>query len=520
MPRSPRTAVPARVAPLDLALAAGLVGAAAIVFVGAFRYSFSQDDYAGLARAIELAPPLTGAWRYLSGQLFFQIMHAIAGLDARPYHFASLLGHGACAVLLYAWIRRFCARPAAWLGALFFAVHPSIYTELYWISAIGEIYARLFALGALWLATLHGRVRWLAPVAFALSLLCKESTILLPLVAAAIVVFEDRRADAGPPRTSRMDVVLGLFAVALAYTAVVFAGGTWGGLGATAERHAPYAFGTGWHVGANLLTYLGWVTNILLPFVETFGDKVDPKMFLPGGILLVALLLGIRSPGLRARGWVPGLVAAAAMLAPVLALRNHTYHYYLYTPLTAFGWLLAIALDRVNEGVRRRRWAAPEWIAAGTTVLSLGIVVNSSLLVRKVETMPFAVPGLRADGIVDRALVAERVLTGIERGGPYPKGSRLLFWSPARLAPGTEDAPEAYWERNVRAAMLDGLAARVRFPAIADARFVREPLPAQARDYYAVYDVDGSTRVVTAEELHSMLMIGRADRGPAEAGGG
>ena len=531
MTRSPRTVVPSRLAPIDLVLAAGLVAAATIVFLGAFRYSFSQDDFAGLARALDLTPPLNGAWRYLSGQVFFDVMHAIAGLDPWPYHFASLLGHGLCSVFLYFFIRRYCSRPAAWVGALFFAVHPSAYAELYWISAIGEIYARLFALVALFLVTARGFARWLAPLAYAASLLCKESTILLPFVAAAVVVFEPGRPGAEPGRAPRRDVVFALFAVAALYVFAVYAGGSWGGLGTSADHSAAYSFGPGWHMVANLLTYFGWVTNVLLPFVDEFSDRVDPDMFLPGGLLLVAALLGTFSAGLRARGWLIALVAVAAMLAPVLALRNHTYHYYLYTPLTAFGWLLAIAFDRAMEFLETRgaasraksrpertkpRFTAATWIRPATAVLSLGIVLNSTLLVRKVETMPFSLPGLRADGIVDRALVAERVLEGVAKGGPYPAGSRLYFWSPARWFPGArKDQPELYWERNVRAAMQDGLAARVRFPEIADARFVREPLPPRHGDYYAVYDVDGSTRVVTATELDSLLAPAPAPVPPA-----
>ena len=136
------------------------------------------------------------------------------------------------------------------------------------------------------------------------------------------------------------------------------------------------------------------------------------------------------------------------------------------------------------------------------------LLINSVLLVKKVETMPFVTPLSRADATVDRALVAERVLAGVAQGAPYPAGSRLYFWSPARTFPGAaKDAPEFYWEKNVRAAMQDGLAARVRFPEFADAEFLRDPLPPRSGDYYAVYDVDGATRVVTAQALDSLLTL-------------
>ena len=196
--------------------------------------------------------------------------------------------------------------------------------------------------------------------------------------------------------------------------------------------------------------------------------------------------------------------------------------------MTAFACLLAIVIDRLAEvaAVRPRPQASPSaraphrlarWVVQATGVLSLGLVINSALLVRKVETMPFSLPGLRADGIVDRALVAERVIEGVERGGPYPPGSRLYVWSPARGAPDTPmDAPELYWERNVRAAMQDGLAARVHYPHLVEAKFVRDPLPSRRGDYYAVYDIDGSTRVITAQELDSLLTLEPAGRRPAE----
>jgi hypothetical protein len=47
----------------------------------------------------------------------------------------------------------------------------------------------------------------------------------------------------------------------------------------------------------------------------------------------------------------------------------------------------------------------------------------------------------------------------------------------------------------------------VRFPALADAKFLRDPLPPRSGDYYAVYDVDGSTHVVTAQTLDSLLTL-------------
>src|SRR4051794_36154316 len=157
-----------------LVAAAALAVAAAAVYRGALTYFFAQDDFAGLARASGVMPRLHAPWRWVSGQLYFDAMHALAGLHAAPYHAASLAAHVLAAVLVFAVLCGFVSAPAAWLGAAFFATHATSYTALYSISGIGEVLALGFALAALLLARAAGPRRWLALPAFALSLLCKE----------------------------------------------------------------------------------------------------------------------------------------------------------------------------------------------------------------------------------------------------------------------------------------------------------------------------------------------------------
>src|SRR5262245_57419307 len=137
--------------PLLLVLALG-----AAVFSGALSYFFAQDDFAALARASGLSPRLDSLWRYLSGQLYFDLMWRLGGLHAWPYHLVSLLAHLGCAALLHHLIARRMSRPAALFGAALFATHPALYTALYSISGIGEILSLLFALAALRLAVLAG----------------------------------------------------------------------------------------------------------------------------------------------------------------------------------------------------------------------------------------------------------------------------------------------------------------------------------------------------------------------------
>lgn len=486
--------------------------AAAIVFRGALSYFFSQDDFAGLARARGLMPALVGPWRYLSGQFYFDLMRVVAGLDPRPYHAVSLFAHLATTALLLALLLRFAAAPAALVGATFFAVHPALYTALYSISGIGEILAAGFGLATILLATHAGRGRWWALPAFAASLACKESTLLLPL---ALAVLPAGRVAPPPARPALRDPLwLALAACSAAYLVTFLARDVFGvraGLGA-GEAYALRFDGT---LAGNLLTYLGWTANFLLPTVRSFSDAVDRGAFgwgIGAGVLLVA---GVAARGTRAAGFGFGAALYLVALLPVLPLAHHTYHYYLYAPLLGAAVCVSVALARLG-GLRRRTGARRKpgpgtaagaaWAAAGATVALL--TLSSALLVRKIETYPFLRPELRTDPTVDRARIAGNVAAAL-RGVPLPEGATLRFWSPSSIAEereaGRDTARESYWETNVRNALLDGLAVRVLRPEVRKVEFVRSFAPAPADVRYAVYSFDGRLRVATSPELDSLM---------------
>jgi hypothetical protein len=504
-PRASGLPGPSLVAPL-LAAAAGV-----LVFHRALGFFFSQDDFLGLARASGLAPRLAGAWRLLSHQAFFDVMWPIAGLGAGPYHAVSLVSHTACAALLVVLLGRIASPPAAVIGGVFFAVHPALFGAVYWISAVGDSLALLGALGALLLALRPDRLRWASLPVFGLSLLAKESTLLLPAVVMLAAPVARSTAPAGsgpvtgPVARRRFGVCLGLAAVALLHLAGLLAGNAFG-VRAGLPDQAPYAIGSGAHVGTNLLTYLGWTANFLLPTVRGVGDAADPRVF-PWAIgLILVWLAGLFSRGLRHRGWFAAGATVALFLLPVLPLRHHTYHYYLYAALAGAAWCVAAAADLVLARVRsgRASWA----IAGGTAAL---LALNGALLAHKIETMPFVLPELRSDPIVDRARIARNAYQSIS-GYELGPGTTLIFWSPTAASLGAHGerlgapAPnETYWERNVKEALLAGLAVRVMFPQVSEVRFVRqfEPAPPDAR--YAVYRPEGRVRIATSEEVASIL---------------
>ncbi len=515
----------------DRAALLAVMFAAVVVFIGALSYFFGQDDFAGLARARGLLAPLHGPWRFVSGQLYFWLMRPL-GLAAAGYHAVNVFAHAACAGLLFAMLRRRFAAPAALLGALCFAAHPALYMAVYSVSGVGEILALLFALAAMWAATRPGRAAWIALPLFALSLLSKESTVLLPIALWIVPGWIDPvGAPASPPGAARSPggraLRVALLVLALADLASWFGGDAFG-TRAGLDPSAPYAVSLGPHVAINAATYLGWTANMLLPTTRTFEDLADPALAPWAVALAAAWLAGFALRPLRRRGWFSGGATFALLIAPVLGLRNHTYHYYLYAPLIGAAWCVAALGDAAF-----RRPAAPSARASRTpareapgpgpdsseraiawpATLALGalLVLNGALLVRKIETMPFVDPRLRADPIVDRARIARRVYEGLRRA-ELPPRAELVFWSPASMRYERLNHPdsdpihvETYWERNVRSALLDGLAVRVMFPAVDSVVFIHAYRPAGDRARFVLYDPDGTVTVESPAHLDSVM---------------
>jgi hypothetical protein len=491
----------------SLALALALVAAGAWVWWDALGTFFSQDDFAKLATTMGLAPRLTGAWRILGNQLAFDLLHHLAGLDPRPYHLASLAAHTGCALALAALLARRLSRAAAFAGGLFFLVHPAVFACLYWASTLADGLALLFALAALGALERRGMMRWLALPLFALSLLAKESTVLLPLAALLLAHAAPPHDAVRPaPSPSRDWPRLSLWALAAIYV-VYFATSAYPtyfvpptAAGATAAAPA-YALARGGTLLWSFLTLTGWAVNFLLPTVRGFTDALDPSVYpwAIGAVLVWAL--GCRSRALRRNGWAAGGGLYLAFLLPVLPLAHHTYHYYLEAPLVGMAWCVAAAVETATAR------AASATRGLVVAALALGLTLNGWALTRKNENMPFLYPELRSDPIVDRARIAARARDGLIAAALTP-GTRLAFWSPSlvSLAHSRPDSTrETYFEQNVRSALLDGLAVRVMFPVVDSVTFVRayRPLPDPWR--YAIYRLDGGLRVATSAEVEELL---------------
>lgn len=495
-PDAPRIAGPAP-EPAALAAIPALVAAAAAAwtFSGAAALGFSQDDFLGLARATGLAERLSGPWRWLSHQGFWDVLVGPGGRSATVGHVLVLAAHAATVALLAWLLSRRLSAAAALIGAAFVATHPSLFTALHWLAANGDVFATLFGLSAVAVFGARGPVRWTAAPLFAVALAFKESV--LPLPAALLVLrasWPDRAREEAAPRR---DPVLAALALVAAAWIVAWLGGARG----PALGGAAYATSAG-AIGPNLLTYDGWLANRWFATTRGFTDAVDPAVYPWAVGLNVAWLAGAFVPALRRRGWLAAGLAWAVMLLPVLPLHAHTNHYYVAAALPAAGLLVAVLADvLLSRGPRPVALAAAVLIAAG-------FAADGRALVRRIAEMPFLISELRADPTVDRARIAANVAAGL-RGAALARGTTLHVWSPQSRAlaveRGGDPAAESYFERNLRAALLDGLAIRVMAPAVDSVRFEATFDTLTARGTWAVVAPDGRLRVAAADSLRSVV---------------
>lgn len=477
--------------------------AALVVWWGSTRYFFTQDDFGWLDRSIRGGAHVEWPWRWLSLRLWFDAMHAAFGPAPMPWHVAQLALHAAASAALFGLLARRVTPPAALFGAVLYATHPAPFTAIYWVSGISEVLAACFAVLAWRVATGAPSHRGYAVPLYLAALLGKETVLLLPLVVALELRLAPPRDRAGAPVPGPGMPVLAMGAVGLAFAATLVARDLLG-VRTGADAAAPYSLSLRAMPG-NLASYLAWTVELVHPLVKSFTDRRSPGHLVVALIVAAAWSAGLLDRRLRRSGWAIGAAAFAAFLLPVLPLANHTYHYYLLAPLLGASLVAAAAFDRLAMpapgGIPRARGRRAAWVAA---VVAAALAVNGAALVRKIERHPYVDPRLRADATIDRARIAERVMKSL-RAADLPPGTRLAFWSPTARAGATPQAPETYYERNVRAALYDGLGVRLLFPGIAEVEFTRGYASRPAPWRWAVYQVDGDLRVATSAELDSVL---------------
>jgi tetratricopeptide (TPR) repeat protein len=137
--------------------AAALVLAIFLVYQPAWRAGFIWDDDAHLTAHKCIVGPLGFAeiWTTPEANYFplvlttWWVVHAIFGLNPVVFHLLTLTLHAACALMLWAVLRRLRI-PGAGLGAALWALHPVQVESVAWISETINTQSGLFFLGAVW----------------------------------------------------------------------------------------------------------------------------------------------------------------------------------------------------------------------------------------------------------------------------------------------------------------------------------------------------------------------------------
>ncbi|MEI6352236.1 MAG: tetratricopeptide repeat protein [Verrucomicrobiota bacterium] len=171
-------------------------------------------------------------------RVVYTLVYTLGGFTPWAFHLASLLVHGAAAVALYEFARRFLRQVGvsrsellAFSVALLWAVHPVFTSAVTYVSGLADPLAAFFGFGGL--ALLIARRHIPAGVCLGAALFCKESGLFALLIGLGFA-WDLARSESGPMRR-HLAVVL-----RMAVPMLVLAG-LYLGLRTTAERTPPPA---------------------------------------------------------------------------------------------------------------------------------------------------------------------------------------------------------------------------------------------------------------------------------------
>ena len=138
-----------------------------------------------------------GLYTPLSYTLWWTLIKVSGGADPRVFHCLNIVLHACSAGLVFAILRKCVASDlAAFIGAMFFALHPLQVEAVAWVSGMNNLLAAALALAAIWFYLAYvqspSRRRWafyaLGLATFALALLAKPTAIVTPLIVLIIDV--------------------------------------------------------------------------------------------------------------------------------------------------------------------------------------------------------------------------------------------------------------------------------------------------------------------------------------------
>lgn len=313
--------------------------------------------------------------------LFYLALRTLFGANPVGYHAAVVTVHLAAVALAARLARRLLGdRPLAIaLAAGLFALHPSRWVSVYWVSGSPD---PLFALAALPLLTLAveslrtppptARTALSAALLTTLALTTKETALALPFLAAALA-YTTATPDRARPRALRVALPsLACVAVYLVARALWLPMRPAGMRSPALLDHALAVLATVWLLVKSIVWPLPLAASRDVGFLLSSRHFVMPATALAGGVavLLAAAVWFARSK--RAR---PGLALAAGFILPVSNLAWTGFMFltsdrFLYLPALGVGLALAASrpLDEARNTVRAGVFAL--LVACGLTLTS------------------------------------------------------------------------------------------------------------------------------------------------------
>lgn len=292
-------------------------------------------------------------------------VYAVAGRAAWAYHLLNILFHAGATLLVAMLARQAFPRSAPrapallappFVAGLLFATHP-IHTEpVAWSAGIADLGLTLFGLLALWCHATAAERGWGrdagSVIALLLALLCKETAVVIPLLAIAYdVLFLEP-----PERTPRLVRGLALFAVAGA----IYGGLRVHALGGLAPTAGRIELGAAAYALAVLALLAGYIEKLVLPVGLNFWHQfAPPSSLLSAAAAGAACIAGITAAAAFAlRANRTARFAFVVFVVPLLpsfylgalnqGLENAFAERYLYLPSVGFVLLLALAIEAVR----------------------------------------------------------------------------------------------------------------------------------------------------------------------------
>ncbi|MCP4291973.1 MAG: hypothetical protein GY780_09075 [bacterium] len=312
---------------------------------------FCMDDLGFLRQAALLDPWPPSIWRLISTRGFFSVAWNLFGSNAEYYHFIILTLHGLSAWLVTQVSRRLnLTQQSSIIAGFFFLFSPAAFTSLHWISGGQEVFFALFCLLTTLSFLTEGRWQYLAIPLFGLTLLTKEAGVFLLPVLCLVM-----------PMTNPMPLIRRLTlagsGVLIAAAVLIFVNSA-----RVPEAGDPYATGFGLNIVQTLLTHLAWLVRVW----DFYPDRIATNMpaLWPWGLFIPAILIALV---IRNKSWRKPTTQASiiflALLAPVLPLLRHSYHYYTMVPLISLWILAASALGKLPRNWQKSAYLLPLLLA-------------------------------------------------------------------------------------------------------------------------------------------------------------